>query len=177
MSTVFRKIVPVLTYDEYTEGPSVALVELDEKEVERIHLFAATIKKLKVVYIEDWGNPSGWHNSEYDIENLDPEKKITNKTTADEAALLINDEDIKVSTLVKCILKGVQPDSPEAFQALCDAMLTEWDGRTECDFLRVSVDDIHFRAYIKHTDVLMETEGIPLSELPRPKAKTKPKTK
>ena len=45
--------------------------------------------------------------------------------------------------------------------------LTDWDGRSECDMLKVSCDDFHYNGIIKHTNITWETEGISLKELNR----------
>ena len=51
MNTLFQKIVPVSVYDEYAEGPSIAVIKLDEALIKRILQLAKAIKKLKATYI------------------------------------------------------------------------------------------------------------------------------
>jgi hypothetical protein len=177
MSLGFRKIVPVTVNDEWAEGPALAVIELDEKQIKRIRLLAATVKKLKAYCIQDWDYPSALKNSDYeDPETLsdktDDTVIVTDKTTPDEAALLINDDNPFIAIKAKHVLAGNKANGPEAFAELCEK-LTDWDGSMECERIKVSNDDFHYIGYIKHSNVSWETDGIPLKDLPRPKPKTK----
>ena len=173
MSAAFRKIVTVSVNDEWAEGPALAVIELDEKQIKRIRLLAATVKKLKAYCIKDWDYPSALKNSDYEDprESRDTDAvKVTDETTPNEAALLINDDNPFIAILAKHRLAGNSVDGPEAFAELCEH-LTDWDGSSECDHLKVTDNDFHYSGYIKHTNASWETEGISLKDLPKLKAK------
>lgn len=171
MPVKFRKLVPVHVNAEDAEGPELAVIELDEKQIKRIRQLATAVKTLKVSSIEDCDYPTALKTSEYEIPGTgwrQDDTGVTDKTTLEEAALLINDDNPFISVLAKQRLAGHDVTSQETFEALC-TVLPEWDGRSECERIRVTTDDVHYCGLLKNTSVEWETEGIPLKELPRVK--------
>jgi hypothetical protein len=162
---LYREIVTVHVNNEWTEGPSLAVIELNKKQIKRIRQLASAVKRLKVVYIEDWDSPKALKKSEYEEpKDNGIETKVTDETTQEEAALLINDENPFVFVLAKHRLAGHSVTSHETLSDL-SLTLPNWDGSSECDILQVSGDDFHYHGIIKHTDVTWSTEGIPIKDL------------
>jgi hypothetical protein len=157
----YRKIVPVSVSGDSGEGPSYAVVELDDKQIKRILQLARAIKRLKVQYILEYESVE-LVDSDEDME--DP-GVVTDETPEEELPLLINDDSPVTQVLVKHRLAGHSVHSAETMEEL-RSYLHEWAGCADCMMLEVSDDDFHYRGYIKHTDISWETRGIPLTALP-----------
>jgi hypothetical protein len=160
MSIVYRSFVTVHVNDDNSDGPTTAVINLNEKQIKRIHQLAKAVKDLKVTYIEEWDSPETLMNEEVVITDT-----VTDKTPLKECALHLNDDNPVTAIHAKRRLAGDSVNSTETFEEI-KRTLTEWDGRTECVLIIVSDDDFHYKGYIRHTDVSWETEGIPLKDLP-----------
>ena len=158
---VYKRIVQTHTAGDLDDTPDYAVIELDRAQVKRIQRLAKAVKSLNVTYIEEFDCSTLLMNGDAQDPGV-----VTDKTTPKKAALLINDENPVTALLAKNILAGHKPTSMETLTDIQTTLLTEWDGRTDCDMLKVSNDDFYYHGYIKHTDLSWSTEGIPLSELP-----------
>jgi predicted transcriptional regulator len=164
MSKVYRRLVNVYVNDENCDGPDVASITLDEEKIKRIRQLARAVKRLKAAYIEDWDYTAllGCKNGEF----VGWSDSVTDETPIDEAALLVNDDNPVTAIRAKHRIAGDSIHSEETFKEIEAAVMSEWDGTSDCETLRVSHDDFHFSGNIKHTSVTWETEGIPLKDLP-----------
>jgi hypothetical protein len=165
---IFRKFVRVSVANEYAEGPEVAYVELTAKDIKRIRRLAKAIKTLKVTYIEEWGLPTELRKEDPDCPITEVPFEVTDETPVTELPLLINDENPVTAILAKRRMAGDSVDSKQTYDELL-ALLPEWDGRSECDFMKISEYGCHYRGYIKHTDDAWSTDSISLDELPETK--------
>jgi hypothetical protein len=161
MSITYRNFVSVHINDDNSDGPTTAVINLNKKQIKRIHQLAKAVKDLKVTYIEEWDPPEALMNEEVVITDT-----VTDKTPLKECALHINDDNPVTAIYAKRRLAGDSVNSTETFEEI-KRTLTEWNGSSECDMIKVSRDDFHYQGIFRHTDVSWETESIPLKDLPK----------
>jgi hypothetical protein len=162
---VFRKFVSVSVANEFAEGPDIAYVELTAKDIKRIRRLAKAVKTLKVTYIEEWGSPSELRTEDADCPITGVPIEVDDDTPVKDLPLLINDDNPVTVILAKRRMAGDSVESAETYAELLNIQ-PEWDGASECEFMKIAEDGFHYRGYIKHTDDSWSTDTIALNELP-----------
>lgn len=162
---IYRKFLPVSVNNEYADGPSMALIELDAAEIKRIRRLSKAATTLKVTAIEDYGTPAEFFKGEF----LGPiNHVITDKTPLKECGLLINDDNPVTAIFAKRRLAGDSVNSVETYEEL-KSLLEPYEGSVECERIHIDKGSFYYRGYIRHTDDSWSTDSIMISDLPATK--------
>ena len=154
MNTEKKPFISVVTdchiYDDYTEGPSFVVLQIDEDDIKQIKAYREAMATMKANGLEPSKIASYAHNAMF----LDPiNAQPLNETDAKSLRFLSND--IKLAWEDR-FLNELEED--EEYSSL------DWelDGehRIEGDMINISDMNIYISGYIKHCDVRIGSDSL-----------------
>lgn len=163
MSKVYRRIVPVYINDDYiTDGPTHALIVINEEGLRRIQTLQKAVQDLGAAYIEDYDCSPEMLRC---IDKYIDTEEVTDKTPKSKLPLFINSNNKLTAIRAKNRLAGNSIYSDKTIADIKKELFIENDTNMECEMIRVNKTDVIFKGIIKHTNISYFTEFIPIKKI------------